>query len=401
MRIAALANQTLARGRGLVGATALTLIIALAAAGTGAASAATTAGRAAGTPAASAAAGCRHATGPFRVSGIRVHGRGGTTFVPYGITVPGLANRNWQASVSKDLAKIRATAAAWCANTVRLQVAQDNLIGNTGGTFAPRYLTAIKREVALAERRGLVVVLNDQTETAPASVTFQKGPTPGTEKFWKDLIPAFGSARQVIFDLFNEPRTFSSGMSQASEWRLWHSGGTFEGSRYIGMAKLARDLRAAGSRNLFWVEGPDFAATLAGLVRQHAKLGTSNVVYAFHHPAGVHKTSAWFKDFGYLINTRVAPVVDGEWTNYRPFGQPNAECWGDARKQVPVFLRYLASKGIGMTAYQLDAGLLVTPGGGLTTPTRIGASWTCQVASGRTRQGAGAKILGWYRKHNS
>jgi hypothetical protein len=334
------------------------------------------------------------------VSGTRVHGRGGTTFTPYGITVPGLANRNWQASVSKDLAKIRATAASWCANTVRLQVAQDNLIGNTGGTFAPKYLAAIKREVALAERRGLVVVLNDQTETAPASVTFQKGPTPGTEQFWKDLIPAFGSARQVIFDLFNEPRTSSSGMSLATEWRLWHSGGTFEGNRYIGMAKLARDVRAAGARNLFWVEGPDFAKSFEGLIRQHAKLGTSNVVYAFHHPKGPHTTRYWFNDFGYLITTHVAPVVDGEWTNYRPFGQPNPECWGDARRQVPAFLRYLAGKGIGMTAYQLAPGLLVAPGGGLTTPTRIGAAWTCHVAPAPTGQGAGTMIRGWFRKHN-
>jgi Cellulase (glycosyl hydrolase family 5) len=357
-------------------------------------------------PAASAAtapsAACRHATGPFHVSGTKVRGAGGRVFVPYGITVPGLANRNWKASVSKDLTKIRATARFWCANTVRLQVAQDNLIGDTGHVFAPKYLAAIKREVALAERRHLVVVLNDQTETAPKSVTFQLGPTPGTETFWKDLIPVYGSDRQVIFDLFNEPRTFSTGMSQAQEWRLWHSGGTFNGFRYIGMAKLAADLRAAGAHNLFWAEGPDFAATLAGLERQHALLTSPDVVYAIHHPAGGHNTSAWFKDFGYLINTGVAPVVDGEWTNYRPFRKPNAECWRNAPRKVPVFLKYLADHGVGMTAYQLAAGLLVKSDSHLADPTTISArTWTCAVARGPTRQGAGALIMRWYRAHNS
>jgi hypothetical protein len=379
------------------------LVLAMVAAGAGAGAASASAATPAGTAGTAVSATCRHATGPFRVSGTKVRGSGGRVFVPYGITVPGLANQHWTTSVAKDLAKIRATAKSWCANTVRLQVAQDNLIGDTGHTFMPGYLAAIKREVALAERHHLVVVLNDQTETAPESVTFQKGPTPGTEKFWKDLIPVYGSARQVIFDLFNEPRTFSTGMSQAQEWALWHSGGTFDGSRYIGMAKLAADLRAAGARNLFWAEGPDFAASFAGMERQHALLTSPNIVYAIHHPAGGHNTSRWFKDFGYLINTGVAPVVDGEWTNYRPFGTPNAECWNNAPRKVPVFLKYLADHGVGMTAYQLAAGLLVRPGSSsLADPTTISArTWTCAVASGPTSQGAGAQILRWYRQHNS
>jgi len=167
----------------------------------------------------------------------------------------------------------------------------------------------------------------------------------------------------VIFDLFNEPRTYSGSMSAAQEWGLWHNGGTFEGVRYIGMARLAADVRAAGAKNLFWAEGPNYAHSFAGMVRQHAVLATPNVVYAFHHPSGARDTAQWYTDFGYLTSTRVGPVVDGEWTNYIPFGQANSECWPDAPAAVPVYLRYLAAKGIGMTAYQLATGLLVTSDG--------------------------------------
>src|SRR5215469_17307465 len=76
-----------------------------------------------------AAAGCRTARGPFHVSGTKVIGARGRVFVPYGITVPGLANSNYRPFIQLDDAKIRATANAWCANTVRLQIGQANLVG--------------------------------------------------------------------------------------------------------------------------------------------------------------------------------------------------------------------------------------------------------------------------------
>ena len=345
-------------------------------------------------------ASCRHASGPFHVSGTRVLGAGGKVFIPYGITVPGLANGDWQATMAKDANKIKATAASWCGNTVRLQVAQDNLLGVSGTQYFPLFMNAIRHEVSLAESRGLVVVINDQTETA--TVSYQRGPTPGTETFWKDMATVYHADNRVIFDLFNEPRTYSSGMSQAQEWGVWHNGGSFGGATYIGMAKLASDVRAADPGNLFWIEGPDYSASFGGLLSQHALLRTPGIVYAIHHPAGAHDTSAWYDDFGYLIDRHVAPVVDGEWTNYRPFPKSNSECWPDAPKQVPVFLSYLASHGVGMTGYQLAKGLLVTSDINLAAPTTINAAtWTCKPTGAPADQGAGSLLMNWYRVHNS
>lgn len=359
--------------------------------------------------AAKASTGCLHATGPFRVDGTEVIGAGNRVFVPYGTTVPGLANvitkRNeqgkpangWPVTEPADLRKINATASSWCGNTVRLQISQDNLLGDLGKSFSTAYMNAIKKEVALAEHDHLVVVINDQTETS--NLSFQLAPTPGTETFWKDIIKVYGSDKQVIFDLFNEPRL--TGLSGSAMWRTWNAGGSYLGRNYVGMAKLARDLRAVDKRNLFWVEGPDYADTFAGMERDHALLSTSGVIYAIHHPAGDHDTAAWYDDFGYLVNTHVAPVVIGEWTNYRPIKNANSECWGNAPTKVPVFLRYLAGHGIGMTAYQLANGLLTTSDQDLATTTSFQHGWTCQVSPKPTNEGAGQLIKAWFKAHNS
>ena len=197
---------------------------------------------------------CGNAVGPFTVHGTRVLGAGGATFVSYGTTVSGLQNPNWEASLNLDLQEIAATADDWCANTVRLQLSQDNLLGPNGQA----YLNAIKAEVLTAESDNLVVVLNDSTEYTAPVYKAELGPTPATETFWKDLTKVYGQDPQVVFDLFNEPRMYYSGMSAALEWKLWLNGGNFLGANYpFGMAGLARYVRSTlRAKNLFWIEGP-------------------------------------------------------------------------------------------------------------------------------------------------
>jgi hypothetical protein len=340
----------------------------------------------------SAARACRTARGPFHVVGTRVVGARGRVFVPYGITVPGLANPAYRSFLSLDHAKIRATASFWCANTVRLQVGQANLVGASGRGFSPRFLRAVEREVQVAERNHLVVVLNAQTEEAGN----QPAPTTATVLFWKDLSRIYRHDPQVIFDLFNQPRVATQprcGNSQ--DWRIWRDGGRFDGHRYVGMQTLVRDIRADGAKNLLWVEGPCFANSLSGL-GSHLIKGR-NIVYAFQHPHGAHDAAQWYTDFGWVIFQHVAPVVDAEWTNY---AAAKPECWPDAPSAVPAFLRYLARRGIGLTGYQLKKGLLIRTTK-LTDPTRIYASgpgkWRC---ASRLDEGAGADLLSWFRRRN-
>ena len=97
-----------------------------------------TAPRGAATAATAAGTSCRSATGPFSVHGSRVLDASGNAFVSYGLTVPGLQVLNWREFTGLDLAKIAADATDWCANTVRLQLSQDNLLGPNGPASTSR-----------------------------------------------------------------------------------------------------------------------------------------------------------------------------------------------------------------------------------------------------------------------
>ena len=353
---------------------------------------------------------CGKAVGPFRVSGTRVLGAAGKPFVSYGLTVAGLQSPSWASFVSQDLQEITATADDWCANTVRLQLNQDDLLGPDGTGFDHAYLTAIESEVSLAESYHLVVVLNDETNIAtPAEQAVQMGPTPETETFWQDLTKVYGSNPQVIFDLFNEPRMYSTGMPLGQEWQLWLNGGSFDGVDYpFGMAQLAAYVRTTlGAHNLFWIEGPRYSASFAGMVQQQALLNVSNVVYAVHHPAGPADAASWDADFGYLVRTGVAPVVDGEWTNYEPAPTASptttpSSCWPDAPTSVPEYLQYLAANGIGLNAYTLQPGFMIQSYNNLAGPTTMNAAtWSCQSNSEPDPgQGAGAEVLAWFQQQN-
>jgi hypothetical protein len=394
--------------RGMVAGPALALAVAVA--GAAAAPPAQAAPAGVGTVRGGAAATCGKATGPFSVSGTQVLGAGGKPFVSYGLTVSGLQGPDWANWVSQDLQEITATADDWCANTVRLQVNQDDLIGPNGTSFDRAYMTAIESEVSLAESDHLVVVLNDETNIATAAEqAVQMGPTPGTETFWQDMAKVYGSDPQMIFDLFNEPRMYHAGMPLAEMWGLWRDGGSFNGVTYpFGMAELAAYVRTTlGAHNLFWIEGPRYSSTFAGMVQDQALLNVSNVVYAVHHPTGPADAASWDADFGYLARTGVAPVVDGEWTNYEP--APTAlptttpsSCWPDAPASVPEFLEYLAANGIGLSAYTLQPGYMIQSFSNLAGPTTMNeATWSCQSSSEPDPgQGAGAQVLAWFRQQN-
>jgi hypothetical protein len=357
-----------------------------------------------------AAGSCGTAAGPFTVQGTQVLAGNGQAFVSYGTTVPGLQFLDWRTFAQVDLAKIEATAQSWCANTVRLQLNQDNLVSPDGTGLDRSYLTAIETEVTAAEQHHLVVVLNDNTEFGPPAVSrAQKGPTPATEVFWKDLAAVYGHDPQVIFDLFNEPRAYSPGMPPAQMWQLWHDGGVFRGVSYpFGMAQLAQYVRSTlGAQNLFWIEGPDLSSSFAGMVSQGALLKVSGVVYSVHHPAGLHDAASWEAGFGYLATTGAAPVVNGEWTNYEPAPgtgspAPHSYCWQDAPVTVPAYLKYLAARGIGLNVYQLQPGYMIQSYRDMSVPSTINpATWSCQPSrEPQPGQGAGSLVLAWFRQQN-
>jgi hypothetical protein len=330
---------------------------------------------------------CAHAVGPFKDSGTKVLQGNGSVFIPYGITVTGLAHQNYQDYTAADDTRIAATASDWCANTVRLQVAQDNLVGAKGTAYSAAFMSAIKAEVSLAESNGLVVVINAQTEDVSP---YEPGPTKATAVFWKDLIGVYGADPQVVFDLFNEPRINTG--SAAGTWHMWQQGGIYQGVTYLGEQTLVNDVRTDGAPNLVWIEAP-YAGSNLDEVGSHPIRG-GPLMYDIHHPAGAHNSTVWWNDFGYLVKQGIAPVVVGEWTNY---ASTKSECWSDAPQAVPNFLTYLQNHGIGMTAWELADGVLVESAA-LNDPTYIKTNWSC---TNGLNEGAGHQIMSWYERQNA
>lgn len=302
----------------------------------------------------------KKAVGPFTTRGSQVYGKGNAPFISYGATVAfSLDAKTWPSGATAkgdmDEKEIKWAATDWCANTVRIQVNQD-LLDPTGSLLGVNtsYLDAIEAEVTYAKSFGLVVVLNDSTESSANSGN-EKGPTQTTFAFWLWMAGIYGSdPAHVIFDPFNEPRDTNSQMSPQA-WNTWFNGN----GTYYGMNLLAKWVHFIAPRNLLWIEGPNLSDSFAGMYPKYL-IRLPNVVYAIHHPlGGMDGQEAWNAAFGDLIGKGI-PVVEGEWTNFAGAGSGNSACWPDAIKEVPIYLNtYLTANHIGLSAYTLNSGRLL------------------------------------------
>jgi len=337
-------------------------------------------------PPAAQAASCQHVRGPFHVSGTVVNGSTGR-YIPYGISLTGLAQTGYAGDMAQDEAGIAAAAGYWCANTVRLQLRQANLVSITGHVDQA-FLSAVTSEVRFAEARGLVVVLNLQWQLDRAS-RVESMPTRRSEAFWSSLASHFGADPNVIFDIYNEPA-----QRAPCGWVFWHDGGVCRGTRYIGMQALADYVRARAS-NLFWIEGISAGSILTQAWRYHIT-GDGPVEYSEHRPPGRHQYSTWDAEFGYIANSGHAPVVEGEWADYARADAPWA-CWDNAPASAPRFLDYLRARGFGLIVTRLVKGQLIQSTS-LTDPTHFRSNWSCTDG---LDQGVGHQARQWFIRQNT
>ena len=331
------------------------------------------------------AATCHHERGPFHVRGAVVSGSTGR-YIPYGINLTGLAGPGYSGRMAQDEADITAAADDWCANTVRFQVGQANLV-SPAGHVDKAFLAAVTTEVHFAEGRGLVVVLNLQWQLDRASL-LESMPTQRSKAFWGSLASRFGRDPDVVFDIYNEPEQHA-----ACGWAFWRDGGVCHGKRYLGMQALADYVRARAS-NLFWIEGIAAGATLSGAWRHHIT-GDGPLEYSEHRPAVPHQPRAWDSEFGYLANSGHAPVLDGEWADYARSRAPWA-CWNDAPVSAPRFLRYLQAHKFGLIMTQLVKNQLIESTN-LNDPTRFRSNWSCTTG---LDQGVGHQVQQWFIRQN-
>jgi hypothetical protein len=333
---------------------------------------------------------CAHPHGTFTISGNHIYDNAGQVFMPYGITVFGLTEQDWQPNLSTDEAQINDMASNWCVNTVRIQVSPTDLLSDPtpGYTYNTTFMAAINDEVQTAFKDNLNVVLTAQTENYNAI----PNPTAQTLAYWSVVSKYYKGVHDMFFDLYNEPRlkvdNADGSANVATTWNLWKNGGTYDGTNYVGMQTLVSDLRQAGIQRIFWVEGPYTASTL-NLASQYSITG-GNIVYDIHHPGGSATTVQWDSDFGNLAATQ--PVVVGEWTQWA-----GGFCWSNAATAIPSFFSYISSKQIGLVAWTLEPDVLIQ-NTNLNLPTNINTDFTC--GSGQD-EGAGRLLANYFRAENS
>jgi hypothetical protein len=336
-------------------------------------------------PAGAQATACHHEKGPFHVSGTLVTGSTGR-YIPYGINLTGLAHTDYAERMAQDEADIAGAADDWCANTVRFQLRQANLVSITGHVNQA-FLNAVIAEVHFAEARGLVVVLNLQWQLDAAKLV-ESMPTRRSEAFWASLASHFGTDPSVVFDIFNEPA-----QRAPCGWAFWRDGGVCRGHQYLGMQALADYIRARAP-NLFWVEGIS-AGSLLNEAWQYHITGDGPLEYSEHRPPGRHQYQTWDHEFGYIARGGHAPVVEGEWADY---ARPNAPwaCWDNAPVSAPRFLNYLRVRGFGLIMTLLVKNQLIKSGN-LNDPTRFQSNWSCTAG---LDQGVGHQAQQWFIRQN-
>jgi hypothetical protein len=339
----------------------------------------------------------------------------GQVFVPRGFTLSKLMDTQpdhpFSSLLSETEAQIDAIAGAWHGNIVRFQIEQDDLVQREESGDSS-YLNLIRAAVSYAKAKGLVVVLNAQTEPGAGRFTLNEPlPTEETIKFWQILQPYYGNDASVIIDVFNEPRA-TAGMTVQQYMTLWRNGGQYQGLTYLGHEQVAEMLRADGyATNMLWVEPPGNDA-LEGLGTDPAAFllyGISDVSYSFHHPTvdGTARTPAnWDLQFGNLVRGDELSVNDGEWNTHSEntgvvaSNGDSGSCWSDAPTAVPKYFAYLQMLGVGLTAWTLSDG---GPGVGMTaasdpgtfTTTATMTDWPgCENVT--PVQGPGALIMAWF-----
>ena len=271
---------------------------------------------------------------------------------PYGITLSGLQNYVLSYKLMVTMKhQIKAAAASWYANTIRLQILQDRMVGIYGQRYNAPYMYAVIRLTRYAESFGMHVVLNAQTEQSTGWDQDEQQPTQATIAFWDRMTQEFGRDRRVIFDLFNEPRHCS--------WQQWLDGFVArDGTHYIGIQTLVNHVRYVGAHNTIWLEGLRWASTLEGVPMVHEPGGYPTLVYTFHHPGSTTQRVApaskqiWYEIGGYLAK-RGIPVVDAEFPGY--IGNYH---WDHASGLVPTYFKWLRRLHIGLLAWSLVPGAL-------------------------------------------
>ncbi len=347
--------------------------------------------------------------GALRVVGNQVLDSSGTQYIPYGFVVWCLSspdpscNRPSSADPNTDADRIRAAATFWHANTIRIQVAWQNLFVGSSTTINQAFLGQLDSEVALAGSLHLVSIITLQTERYDGSIM----PDSHAVSFWSAVARHYASNPNVMFDLFNEPRLNAKHWpewSEAGMWNIWQKGGsvTLTGdstpTTFVGMQQLVDTIRAAGASNVIVAEGNQSDHDLSGLP-QHTLTG-QNITYGIEpdmgrgasFPYADDTERLWTTNWGTLSATY--PLMMEGFQDY----PGSSACNPRSPQLFPRLLAFLQADHLGLIFYSLDPGIGVV-GNNLEHPTSFDGviRFDCSADLATNTAGPGADLLGWFQ----
>ncbi len=346
----------------------------------------------------------------YVVSGKQIIASDGKTFLPYGVNILGLegpSSAPWQSDTALPFMtalQMQAAVQTWHSNTVRVQLVSQYLFDQQ--PYDTAYVEHIDNEVTWAHQYGANIVLSLTYEIGPSTEPIM--PTSDTVAFWNFVARRYAGDPWVFFDIFNEPIA-PGGTDNAAAWACWQSGGCSDsnGNQYVGMQAVVNAIRADGAQNLIFAQG--LAAGEDIVLLPNYLLSGANIVYAIHPYFGpLHQSqSDWDTWFGNTATSGNFPVVADEWNEYN--SATKGECLSNGPSLVAPFLAYLQQKNIGLIAWALAPGLLVTQGGGTWNygaPTSFApgqTTWTCQdpFPPQNETEGSGALILAYFASNSA
>lgn len=303
------------------------------------------------------------ATSHLRVVGTQMQDSAGNQFIPYGISlVGGPQTVNWARTEKAARAQIIAAHRYWHANAMRVQISEGPLFDKPtpGRSYNVAYAESVDRLICKVLANGDIPVLNDMT----LFTGWRRGPTPRTIRFWRLMSQRYGNRFPLIFDLYNEPQVTRYGQdgkffAATKAWRLWRSGGTVSGVRYVGFQDLVDEIRIKQRvHNVIWAEEPYYVKADQARLDLLPKylLKGADIVYTFHKP-NMDPSSRSFTDLRNVVDQKI-PLMDSEWGQFAATDRPWM-CQADSYRTAPAYLQYLHDHSIGMLSWSLQPGSLV------------------------------------------
>jgi hypothetical protein len=222
--------------------------------------------------------------GPLHTSANQIVQANGQPVTLRGVVMPGLELSGTLAGAVGVTQQAVIEAKAWGANFVRVPLGEQFWL-SSNCDYVSSYVKTVDQVVNWITSLGMVALLDLHTNTVG-------GCQPGTEhnmadatqspKFWTAVAARYGTVKSpeynplVAFDLYNEPHNLSDA--------VWLNGGKttdyFGGQTYqaAGMQQLYNSVRAAGSQNIVFISGNNWASTPPTTL-----VKGSNIAYAVHY----------------------------------------------------------------------------------------------------------------------